>query len=115
MPSKLIRPAHHCARRSFSSITLGELKELIDSAVEEHGADMPAVFTADYGDYTHTMQALTINDTVEIACMEESAYSRSEYSISENEPEDEDDGPDRRVIDPETEEPVRVCVIGGLG
>ena len=66
--------------------------------LQNYDPNTPVVFMSDYGDYTHTMQALTVTEVEEIEGnrLDDSAYSKSGVSIrdefSEFDPKhDEDD------------------------
>ncbi len=59
------------------------VRELID-ALELEDENALVIFSADYGDYSHTQQALFIEGTTEEVTIHESAYSRTGFAIDEN-------------------------------
>lgn len=71
----------------FHSITVKELIELL----KDEEPDAVVCFTADYGDYHHTQQALPIfGQLEEHEMVEENAYSHSGWALV-GEPDDEED------------------------
>lgn len=62
----------------------------IMARLEGEDPDMPVIFTADYGDYHHTAQALPIRGEIEEMQVAESGYSNSRYALVEVEDRDED-------------------------
>ncbi len=74
------------------NLTVGQLIE----ALQELPADATVLFACDYGDYSHTMQALPVTDAAEMTeeeYLEESAYSQSRMAVVNTEdgsPEDDD-------------------------
>lgn len=81
----------------MKTATLLDLKQAIDRAIDMYGEDKPVVFTADYGDRCHTMQALSISGDLEERSIRESGYSSSGYAV--NEPDDDrDDSNDETVL-----------------
>lgn len=71
------------------------VRQLID-ALEEQDEDAIVVFTADYGDHSHTMQALPIEGNIENMYIVESAYSDSGFAISGD--DDELSGDEQCVV-----------------
>src|SRR5262245_17787558 len=70
-------------------LTVGELIE----ELQGYDASLPVIFTADYGDYHHTEQALpllSISESYDCS-LKESAYSKSGVAVRECEEEDLDD------------------------
>jgi hypothetical protein len=70
----------------MNSITVRQLQELL----EGEDPDALVIFTADYGDYHHTAQALPLRGELDNATIVKSAYSNSGYALDE----DGDEGPD---------------------
>lgn len=70
----------------LKTITVRELM----ACLEGEDPDMPVIFTADYGDYHHTPQALRIRGELEEVQVAESGYSHSGYALVEAEDRDED-------------------------
>lgn len=77
--------------RPFRTLTVAALRDLLDG----EDPDALVVFSADYGDYHHTEQALTLRGHVEEREVEESAYSHSGFALREH----EDDFPGAKVSD----------------
>lgn len=67
------------------TITVAELIALL----QDQDPDARVIFTADYGDYHHTAQALPIRGELDEVTIEKSAYSNSGYEINENDDDDE--------------------------
>jgi hypothetical protein len=65
------------------------VRELIDRLSGED-PDMPVIFTADYGDYHHTPQALRIRGNIEEVQIAESGYSTSGFAVVEADDAEED-------------------------
>ncbi|AUR97303.1 hypothetical protein NVP1238A_54 [Vibrio phage 1.238.A._10N.261.52.F10] len=59
------------------------VSELIN-ALEQFPDDMPVVAVSDYGDRSHTMQAIAISE-VETSQVGQSGYSDSGYRVSDDE------------------------------
>lgn len=70
--------------RDFRSITVAELIALL----QDEDPDDVVIFSTDYGDHSHTLQALPLRGTAEVVTITKSAYSNSGYQIAEP---DEDD------------------------
>ena len=71
------------------------VSELI-STLEDMDPEAVVFFTSDYGDYSHTAQALPISDIepMDSTVLHDTAYSKSGVAIQEDdpqEPESEDD------------------------
>jgi len=81
----------------MSTITLGELKDMIDGLIQEHGEkvlDKDVYTSCDYGDYSHTQQLVPLGDNQagRLIKAEESAYSQSGLALPhENDEDDEDE------------------------
>lgn len=71
---------------NFRTLTVKQLIELL----EGESPDQRVIFSADYGDYHHTEQALPIRGELDTVTIGKSAYSNSGFSITEP---DEDDNP----------------------
>lgn len=71
---------------SLHSITVAELKRLLDHQ-DDHAM---VIFSADYGDRCHTMQALPLRGEVEEVAVCESGYSESGFAIDDRDEEDHD-------------------------
>jgi len=69
---------------------------------------MPVVFSCDYGDYSHTMQAIGIEGDVQEEPVRESAYSHSGWAVPNRDREEDDEDEDE---DEEDEKQPRVLVI----
>lgn len=73
--------------RTYRSLTLAELKELVEDAIYEHGAHTLTGFSCNYGDYSRTMQLLPFTTyMVQLQGVEESAYSQSGFAIQPLDP-----------------------------
>lgn len=72
------------------TITVQQLRDLL----EDEDPDALVIFSADYGDYHRTAQALPLKGEVEEVEIEKSAYSNSGYAIAESDEDAEDEGPD---------------------
>ncbi len=70
---------------ALKTITVGELIDLL----QDQDRDARVVFTADYGDHSHTEQALGIRGEVEATEITQTAYSSSGYALGEPESDDE--------------------------
>lgn len=86
--------------RNFSSITVAELRDLLVGQDD----DTMVVFTANYGDYHNTMQALPISGDLTERVVVEEAYSRSGFGFApedrdvDDDDRDDEDGPTVLVI-----------------
>ena len=72
--------------RLLSSITVRDLLRLL---IDED-PEAIVIFSADYGDISHTQQALEIDGTIEEVTLGKSAYSRSGFEVLKDEPDEED-------------------------
>lgn len=70
----------------FGTITVRDLIE----ALQQEDQDAQVVFTANYGDYSNTPQALAIDGEIEEVTLEKSAYSRSGWAIAREGDEESD-------------------------
>jgi hypothetical protein len=70
----------------LKTITVAELKDLL----EDYPDDMPVVFTADYGDRSHTEQALPVKGELDTVTITQTAYSTSGWAVGEPETDDDD-------------------------
>lgn len=61
----------------MKTITVAELIVLL----EDEDQDARVIFTTDYGDRAHTMQALPLTGECETVTIEKSAYSNSGYAV----------------------------------
>ena len=73
--------------RGLRTITVRELLDLL----EGESPDMRIIVTADYGDHSHTAQALPLKGEFETVTVSESAYSSSGFAIAEPDDDDEED------------------------
>ena len=73
--------------------------ELIE-ALQEQSPTSRVVFASDYGDISHTMQALVVShvDAVDYGDISESAYSQSGLSVSDDSDSDETGGEEVVVL-----------------
>ena len=65
------------------TITLTQLQSLVAEAITTYGKDARVVFTADYGDYGHTPQALPLTGEYEQAVIATSGYSQSGWRVTD--------------------------------
>jgi len=72
----------------FNSITIGELKGLLDDY--DYEDETLVCFSSDYGDHCHTEQAHTITGVIEEVKLAESAYSDSGFKVLEDDADDND-------------------------
>lgn len=63
------------------TITVERLLEVL----QDEDPTAQVIFSADYGDYSHTPQALPIDGEVEEVFIEKSAYSNSGFAVVEDE------------------------------
>ena len=75
----------------LNTITAEELLEVVQGIIDEHGKDMPILFTADYGDIGHTAQALPIEGVADPVTITESGYSNSRFEIIESDGDEDED------------------------
>lgn len=61
----------------FRSLTVAHVRDLL----EGYDDDQLVVFTADYGDYSHTPQALPLRGEAQEREIEESGYSQSGWAL----------------------------------
>lgn len=76
----------------MKTITVAKLIELL----EGESLDAKVIFSTDYGDHSHTPQALPIRGETDTVCIQKSAYSTSGFAIAEP----EEDGPDEDGYEP---------------
>lgn len=100
--SQKVQPKHPLARRTLTVRKLMEMLEDLDG-------DLPVVISADYGDYCHTMQALSIDEVIECEVVE-SGYSGSGYAVPKDDAPSWDDDEDEEE-DGEKEEPQMFVVL----
>lgn len=62
------------------TITVAELIELL----QDQNPDARVIFSTDYGDHSHTEQALPIRGELDEVTIEKSAYSNSGWAIAES-------------------------------
>lgn len=76
------------ARLLDGALTVGELLSLLKDMDE----NALVLFSCDYGDYSHTMQALParVVEQNTLQCLHKSAYSKSGVAVDD--PDDEDEG-----------------------
>ena len=72
---------------NFRTITVAELRELLEDQADQ----ALVVFSANYGDYHNTQQALPLRGEVEECSLTKTAYSNSGYAIAEPDDEDAED------------------------
>lgn len=72
--------------QTLRSITVRELIDLLKD--EDEGALV--IFSCDYGDHSHTEQALGLRGECEEVTITKSAYSHSGFAVAESDDEDED-------------------------
>jgi hypothetical protein len=80
--------------RQLKTITVGELKDLLDGYDE----DTPVIFSADYGDYHHTPQALPLKGEAEDVTVTETGYSNSGFAVVTEEDEEIDYDEDEQFL-----------------
>jgi len=85
----------------MTTVTLRALIESLQEAEEEHGPDVPIVFSSDYGDLCHTQQAHSLDGNVKVTSLKESGYSCSGYRITD-EDDDDHDGTDESSTEQES-------------
>ncbi len=79
-----------------NTLTVNQLIEELEMLRDSGDGETPVVMTADYGDYHHTTQALGI-DALESREVEDSAYSKSGFALTD------DDGDERFTVEDDTE------------
>ncbi|MCR4301814.1 MAG: hypothetical protein NUV51_09405 [Sulfuricaulis sp.] len=72
---------------TLRTITVGQLIE----ALQDQDPEAQVVFSTDYGDHSHTEQALPLRGRCESVTITKSAYSNSGFAIAE--PDEDDDEP----------------------
>ena len=77
------------------TITVAELRRLL---ADEEDDDARVVCSCDYGDISHTEQAIELDGKLKEVRLERSAYSRSGWAVAaerepQDEPEEEVEGP----------------------
>lgn len=76
---------------TLKTLTVAQLIDLLQD--QDPGARV--IFSANYGDYSRTMQALPLKGSVDEVTIEKSAYSNSDFAVVEYEDEDCKDPNDR--------------------
>ena len=74
------------------TMTVGDLIELLS----EQDPEAKVIFESDYGDYSHTRQALPIKGELEPVIIHDSAYSNSGFAIAIV--EDEEDSTEEYLV-----------------
>lgn len=69
-------------------MTVNEMRNVLDDLVEQGLGNMELCIVPDYGDISHTKQALYIREEPRLIAIKESAYSESGYKVEEI-PQDE--------------------------
>ncbi len=81
--------------RTISTITVADLLELL----QDEDPTALVVFAADYGDHSHTEQALPLRGAIEeVEIVEEAGYSNSGWAIPSHDEDDEEDDEDRPTV-----------------
>lgn len=75
------------------TMTVGKLRRLLEAEDD----DALVIFTANYGDFHRTQQALPIFGRIEEARIEKSAYSTSGFALVDDE-DSEDDGNQQYLV-----------------
>lgn len=65
--------------KTLRTLNVGQLKQLLDG----YDDDQPVIFTANYGDYSRTEQALPLRGFIEESRITKSAYSDSGFTLSD--------------------------------
>jgi hypothetical protein len=87
------RPAPVVVRKpQLRTISVREMLEVL----ENEDPDALLIFTSDYGDHSHTDQALPIEGTVEEVLIEKSAYSNSGFALATD--DDDEDNTDKYLV-----------------
>jgi hypothetical protein len=73
--------------RTLRTITVARVEALLEGLDPE----TPVIFTADYGDYHHTPQALPLRGEAEEVTVSESGYSSSGWRIDDDDLGDDED------------------------
>ena len=76
------------AKQALRTITVARLIKLL----EGESPDAHVIFSANYGDYARTEQALPLKGEIDTVTIGKSAYSNSGFAITE--PDELSDGPD---------------------
>lgn len=71
----------------MKTITVQRLRDLLEGEAD----DALVIFSADYGDYHHTPQALPIRGDLEEVLIEKSAYSASGFAIAEDDADEDNE------------------------
>jgi hypothetical protein len=71
----------------MKTITAAELIELL----QDYAPDTKVIFSTDYGDHSHTQQALGLRGESEEVTITKSAYSNSGFAIAEPDEDDVDE------------------------
>lgn len=77
---------HTQALQSLNTLTVGELKALLDNYDDE----TPVVLACSYGDRGNTQQVIEINHATTSCLLERSAYSLSGVAVADRELEEDD-------------------------
>src|SRR5688572_5391598 len=80
--------------RQFRTITVEHLRELLEDQADE----ALVIFTTDYGDHSHTPQALPLEGEIEEVTISESAYSNSRWAIDEDDDEDQEEAKQKYLV-----------------
>lgn len=68
-------------KNGLRTVTLEQLREMVQDAISLHGEETPVAFVCNYGDYHRTMQALPfVEYRAEMATVVESSYSESGFA-----------------------------------
>ena len=92
------------------ALTVKGLMEILECL----NPDAHVLFTCDYGDHSHTMQALPVENVKEelTARLKASAYSQSDVALrDEDEDEDEDEEDGRADQDEDTDNAEKVVIL----
>ena len=81
-------------KTTLRTITVAELIELL----QDQDPDARVIFSANYGDYHRTEQALPLRGECEEVSISETAYSNSGFAIADPDEDDEDEGPDAETF-----------------
>ena len=94
----------------FRSMTAGQLKELVEDIISEHGDEILVTVSCNYGDYWRTMQVLELDNQYEVLPIDSTAYSQSGWAVARHEEDEIDEETGERIEDGEPMP--RVAVIG---
>ena len=70
--------------RTFRSIPLSELRELVNDPTLNDQEDVLVTFASDYGDHCHTEQVHSLDGRIELQTIRESAYSDSGFAVEDD-------------------------------